>query len=132
MFNNPYYINQIQGMGMMNGLNQAGIASNLTGFGKTFGITRPSLFKSLTSIKWGTILNNTQKTLNVINQAIPVYYQMKPIFGNLKSFGKIISAFNSDSDTVSNNNFNNQEIENNLNNIEKKEESSGLPTFFIN
>lgn len=121
MFNNPYYMNQMAGMGFANGFNQARMASNFT---------RPSLFKSLTNIKWGTILNNTQKTLNVINQAIPVYYQIKPIWGNLKSFGKIMSAFNSDSDN--NNNFNNQSINNNLNNIEKKEESSGLPTFFIN
>ena len=36
---------------------------------------KPSLFKSLTNIKWGALLTNTQKTLNVINQAIPVYYQ---------------------------------------------------------
>lgn len=135
MFNNPYYMNQVQGMGMMNGLNQAGIASNLTGIGKPLGLAKPSLFKSLTNIKWGTILNNTQKTLNVINQAIPVYYQIKPIWGNLKSFGKIMSAFNSDSDTTNNttnNNLNNQNINNNLTNTEKKEESSGLPTFFIN
>ena len=131
MLNNPYYINPVQGMGITNGLNNIGMTSNLTGIGKPLGIRR-SIFKSLTSIKWGTILNNTQKTLNVINQAIPVYYQIKPIWGNLKSFGKIMSAFISDSDTSSNNIYNNLNNQNINNNIEKKEESSGLPTFFIN
>ena len=75
MFNNPYNVfpfNTSQGIGMMNGLNQARMASNLGGN----IIAKPSIFKSLTSIKWGNVLTNTQKTLNVINQAIPVYYQI--------------------------------------------------------
>ena len=79
---------------------------------------KPSLFRSLSGIKWETILNNTQKTLNVINQAIPVYYQIKPIFSNLKSFGKLVSAFN--------------EEDSKNNNIETiKKENSHNPTFFI-
>ena len=44
-----------------------GINNNL--FKKGLGIF------SLKSINWSNILNNTQKTLNVINQAIPVYYR---------------------------------------------------------
>ena len=84
---------------------------------------KPSIFKSLTNIKWGALLTNTQKTLNVINQAIPVYYQIKPVWKNIRSFGHIMSAFNE-----------------NDNNYIKKEEvltktstekNSNLPTFFI-
>ena len=40
---------------------------------------KPSLFakglETLKSLKFGTILDGTQKTLGVINQAIPVIYQ---------------------------------------------------------
>lgn len=84
---------------------------------------KPSIFKSLTNIKWGALLTNTQKTLNVINQAIPVYYQIKPVWQNIRSFGHIMSAFN----------------ENDNNDIKKEEvltktsteKNSNLPTFFI-
>ena len=134
MFNNPYnmypYINQ--GINMARGIPTAGaIKASKGGF-----------FKSLSAIKWGSILNNTQKTLNVINQAIPVYYQIKPICSNIKSFGKIISIFNETDNSNSNNN-NNQINNLNQNNFQnnnlnqetlenKKENSQSLPTFFIN
>ena len=80
---------------------------------------RSNLFKSLTTIKWGDVLNNTQKTLNVINQAIPVYYQIKPIFTNIKSLSRLVNAFNENDETPS-------KIE------AKKENSNNSPTFFIN
>ena len=76
MFNNPYnmypFINQ--GMNLGNQVATGAIKAPKGGF-----------FKSLAGIKWGNILNNTQKTLNVINQAIPVYYQIKPIYNNLSN-----------------------------------------------
>ena len=105
MYNNPYYYPYV------NNINPMMIKP------------RPSLLKSFSNIKWSDVLNNTQKTLNVINQAIPVYYQVKPIFNNIKSLGRLVSAFNED-DTSKNNNSNNQEI--------KKENSNNSPTFFIN
>lgn len=122
MFNNPYnmfpYQNQIFNQAF-NPLNNIGTSKIATG-------TKTSILKSLSNIKWGSILNNTQKTLNVINQAIPVYYQIKPIWSNLKSFGKIVSIFN-DKD------INTNGINNNQTNIEKeKVENQNLPTFFIN
>ena len=44
---------------------------------------RPSLFsKGLSAAKginWGGLLDGTQKTLGIINQAIPIVYQVKPI-----------------------------------------------------
>lgn len=133
MFNNPYnmypYMNQ--GMNMARSIPVS----------STIKTSRGGLFKSLAGIKWGSILNNTQKTLNVINQAIPVYYQIKPICSNLKNFGKIMSIFNepdNNNSDVNNqiNNFN-QGINKNsnlnqVNEINKKENSQGLPTFFIN
>ncbi len=118
MYNNPY--NFYPYMNVNNLGNYALGANALRG-------VRPSLFSSIRNIKWGSILTNTQKTLNVINQAIPVYYQIKPIASNLRSFGKIMSAFNSPDTsktiTPTNNVVNTEEI--------KKEETNNLPTFFI-
>ena len=107
MYNNPYYYNYYP-------------------YSRPyFNNKRPSLGDMFSKIKWGTILNNTQKTLNVINQAIPVYYQIKPIASNLRSFGKIMSAFNSP-DT------NKTQAPTTIENPEtKKENPNGLPTFFI-
>ena len=54
---------------------------------------RPSLFsKGLSaakSINWGGLLDGTQKTLGIINQAIPIVYQVKPILTNAKTMFKI-------------------------------------------
>ena len=84
-------------------------------------------------IKWSSILSGTQKTLNVINQAIPVYYQIKPIWGNLKSFGKIMSAFNEpDNNSHNYQTVNNQNRQNREDKQTEKKEDDGLPTFFIN
>ena len=43
-------------------------------------------------INWSSILNNTQKTLNVINQAIPIIYQVKPLVTNAKTLFRIADA----------------------------------------
>ena len=126
MYNNPYnfypYMNNLNSLGGIPNLGRSAIGAS------AIRATRPSLFNSIRSIKWGSILTNTQKTLNVINQAIPVYYQIKPIASNLRNFGKIMSAFNTpdNSNTITNNNSNNI-----INTETKKEDVNGLPTFFI-
>lgn len=43
-------------------------------------------------INWSNILNNTQKTLNVINQAIPIIYQVKPLVSNARTLFRIADA----------------------------------------
>lgn len=40
-------------------------------------------------INWSNLLEGTQKTLGVINQAIPIFYQMKPIFNSAKTMIRI-------------------------------------------
>ena len=70
---------------------------------------------NLKQINWSNILNNTQKTLNVINQAIPVYYQVKPIWGNAKTMLRMVSALK-DNDDSSNNSNNKDIIKSNTNN----------------
>ena len=54
-----------------------------------------NLFKS---INWSALLDGTSKTLGVINQAIPVVYQVKPIFSNAKTLFTIANELNSSSD----------------------------------
>lgn len=58
---------------------------------------RPSLLSRGISlakgIKWGDLLDGTQKTLGVINQAIPIIYQVKPIMNNAKTLFKIADSF---------------------------------------
>ena len=75
MFNNPMYYNNF------------------------YPYNNNNLFKkglTLKKINWSNILNNTQKTLNVINQAIPVYYQVKPIWTNAKTMIRMIGAIKDD------------------------------------
>ena len=50
----------------------------------------------LRSLNWSTMLSNTQKTLNIINQAIPIAYQVKPMMNNAKTMFKIIGAVKGD------------------------------------
>ena len=71
--------------------------------------------RNIKKINWTNILNNTQKTLNVINQAIPVYYQVKPIIGNAKTMFRMINSLKEETK---------EEKE------EKKETSEG-PVFFL-
>ena len=55
---------------------------------------RPSILSTLKNIGWGNILDGTQKTLGVINQAIPIVYQVKPVVSNMRSIFKIANAIN--------------------------------------
>ena len=71
---------------------------------------------SLKKINWSNILNNTQKTLNVINQAIPVYYQVKPIWSNAKTMFRMASALKDDNKDT---------------NLEKKNTSEKGPVFYL-
>ena len=137
MFNNPYnyypYMNIAPNI--PNGINMAssigrgmGMNPYIPALANSSNLVRPraGLLKGLSTIKWGDVLNNTQKTLNVINQAIPVYYQIKPMFSNVKSFGRLMTAFNEEDHPKSNN------LNNPSNNEIKKENSSNSPTFFMN
>lgn len=49
------------------------------------------IFKN--GINWSSFLTNTQKTLNIVNQTIPVIKQMKPVVNNAKTMFKIMNEF---------------------------------------
>lgn len=61
------------------------------------------------------ILDGTQKTLSVINQAIPVIYQVKPLVNNIGTIFKIRNIMN-EPDNKSDN---------------KKTTSNNSPIFFV-
>jgi len=48
------------------------------------------------------LLDGTQKTLSVVNQAIPIIYQVKPLMSNLGTIFKISNIINN-SDSTDNN-----------------------------
>lgn len=88
---------------------------------------KPSIFSRLfrggiSSINWSNILNNTQKSLGIINQAIPLVYQIKPIVNNAKTMFKIAGAIKDDK--VEENNVNNEMIS-------QEKENANKPIFYI-
>ena len=100
----------------------------LTGIG--FGMPRgASLFQRLGSrgFNLSSILTNTQKTLGVINQAIPVVKQAGPMVNNMKTMFKLAGAFKDETDKnkpkkiepITNDNISNSPYTNanNVNNI---------------
>ncbi len=110
-------------------------ASNAT----TLGSAAASGTSILSKINWSSLLSNAQKTLGVVNQAIPLYYQVKPVFKNLKVLGKIGKEFNKISEN--NNQNSNKSIQqesitksNNdktTNNIVDSQNNYPTPTFYL-
>ena len=99
MYNDYYYNN----MGMVSGMPKRGI-------------------------NWNNILNNTQRTLGIINQAIPIVYQIKPLFSNARTLFRVASVLNSNDDEKEEINDNN--YSNNISYEEVKKDSNG-PIFYL-
>ena len=55
---------------------------------KTSGIS--GFFKNFS---FGNLLNGTQKTLNLINQAIPIVRQIGPVMKNAKTMFRVMNEF---------------------------------------
>ena len=84
MYNNPF---------MYQNLYRPGLLSRLFGGGSIAST-------ATTGINWGNILSNTQKGLGIINQAIPLVYQVKPIINNAKTMFKIADALKDDKNST--------------------------------
>lgn len=120
--NIPYAIPNIA-MPYTSGIANAG---NLSGVASSGGIT-----SLLGKIKWSSLLSNAQKTLSVVNQAIPLYYQVKPVFKNIRALGKIGKEFtkiNSNENVINNVAKNSITKEENVNEITQEVPN---PTFFL-
>ena len=83
--------------------------------------TRPGLFTriatGLRNINFSSILSGTGRTLNVVNQAIPLVKQVKPVVKNAKTMFKVMNEFkkvNTPSSIKKTNNIKPTKIEQNI------------------
>ena len=96
------------------------------------------LNNGIKGINWGGLLNNTSKTLGVINQAIPIVKQAGPMLNNMRSMVKLATVFKNETSPkntsikkdiekskqviTNNTSLNNEDLVNN----------NYMPNFFIN
>lgn len=115
MFNNPAFYQNIARPGLFSRLFGGASAARAAGTVARSGIN------------WGTLLSNTQKSLGIINQAIPIVYQVKPIINNAKTMFRIAGAVKGDNITNTAANANTTTDTVNYNNIE----DDNKPIFYI-
>lgn len=105
----------------------------------TLGSATASGASIFSKINWSSLLSNAQKTLGVVNQAIPLYYQVKPVFKNLRALGKIGKEFTKISES---NNQNSNEVKQEskfdntnsnavINNISNEQNDYPTPIFYL-
>lgn len=120
MFNNPFMY-----------------APYMNSVASTAPVASKGLFSSLKAINWGGLLSNTQKTLGIINQTIPIVYQVRPIINNAKTMFKIANSIKGGTSTNSTNNqnINTNSQSNNMTNSQATNiptnQDSNKPMFFI-
>ena len=60
-------------------------------------VARPGLFgllaRSFRGFNLGSIINGTQRTLGLVNQAIPVIRQISPVMKNARTMFKVMNEF---------------------------------------
>lgn len=100
------------------------------------GTSKGLFSRLLGGLNWGSILNNTQKTLGIVNQAIPMVKQISPVMKNAKTMFRVMNEFKKvDMPTVNNSETtniitNNQEEPKNI--VIENKIYDGGPTFFVN
>lgn len=105
----------------------------------TLGSAASSGASIFSKINWSSLLSNAQKTLGVVNQAIPLYYQVKPVFKNLRALGKIGKEFTkiSGSNNQNSNRIKQESVVDNtnnnavINNIPNEQNDYPTPTFYL-
>lgn len=168
MYNQPYFIpgyyasrtpimmrgamnSTIGGMG--NVMSGARVATHSASKGLGLFNRLGNSIRAIKGINWSGLITNTSKTLNVVNQAIPLVRQVGPMVNNMKSMLKVASLFKDETDkipiTKSNKSINsspstngvdytnssNNTFKTNSNSDATKEfynQNDNSPTFFIN
>ena len=87
--------------------------------------TESGISSLLNRLSLSSIINGTSKTLNLVNQAIPVVKQVSPLMKNLKTMFNVMNEFKKND---LENNGNKETIKND--NAIKVENNIG-PTFFV-
>ena len=84
------------------------------------------------SINWNNILNNTQRTLGIINQAIPIVYQVRPLINNARTLFRVASAINDNDEDETDNNISNENSYNSSSsNLYNEKKDSNGPIFYL-
>jgi len=88
------------------------------------------------SFNWRGLFNGAKKTLNFVNQTIPLIRQARPAFENIRSITRLVKSFKSETGSKVNNNFkkNNNIVPKKAttNMVQKKEVlNNNYPNFFI-
>ena len=92
------------------------------------------ILSTFKNINWGNLLNNASKTLNVVNQTIPLVRQAGPMLNNMKSMIKLATAFKDETDVKEekkNITNGNNETENNSTTNYTSDINTNTPNFFI-
>ena len=94
-------------------------------------IARPGLFSSLRgSFSLTNLLNGTQRTLNLINQAIPIVKQVSPVVKNARTMFRVMNEFKK-VDSPKKNNKNISNINSSSNEVKEDINYEYGPTFFV-
>lgn len=92
-----------------------------------------TIFKN--RINWGSILTNTQKTLSVINQGIPIIKQISPVVKNAKTMFKVLNEFKKvdvSTNEINSNTFSEKFIkEENIQNNNVNHTNDSGPIFYV-
>lgn len=79
---------------------------------------------TIKSVNWSRLLNGADRTLGLVNQAIPLVRETKPMFSNMKSMVKLAKAFRNETTP--------RRINNNQKIVQSNDESTTNPIkFFI-
>ena len=93
-----------------------------------------SFLRNAKGINFSTILNGTQRTLNIINQAIPVIKQMSPVVRNAKTMFRVMNEFKKvdSKESIPKSTVNNNSTTENMTNTQSSDVySDNGPTFFL-
>lgn len=95
---------------------------------------KPGIFGSLfRGFNLSSIIGNTTKTLNIINQAIPLVQQVKPAVANAKTMFKVMNEFKKPDEPVNTVMPNNSLVAENTTSsvVNEVRRDENLPTFFV-
>ena len=84
-------------------------------------------------INWSSILNGAQRTLGLVNQAIPLVKQAAPMMRNAKTMFKVMNEFKKVDTPINNSNNRSDSVinDNSIPNESAQFVSNSGPTFFV-
>ena len=117
------------------------IGTNYLARGSNFGLI-DRITNSIRRFNWSGLLNGANKSLNVVNQTIPLVRQAGPMVSNMKNMFKIAKAFGNETtnkfskngsvrSSTNNSLFQETSSKSSKNNQKKEVTDDNYPNFFI-